>query len=281
MRKIKIKWFGIPVFAILFANTVEAQELRVGASGGFAGMKYVDSEFSKGNDLAFSLSYAYYLDSNWSLEIGGEIGMYNLTVKNKELSSSYASVDSEGQAFEFRYNAADHNEKFKGNYYSIPFRVQFESEEINNRNTRIYASAGVRYTMHSKVESSLDVKDLNTSGYYKEWDAELHGPTFAGFGAMGDISEQKKFKLKDSFSVLGEIGAKQYLANGNAVYLGFYATYDLEGSDSKKPELIAYNATGNGSPIKINSALGSGSDGDAFKLRMFSIGLRLKYAFNL
>lgn len=280
MRNIKIKWFAIPVFALFFANTVEAQELRVGASGGFAGMKYVDSEFSKGNDLAFSFSYAYYLDSNWSLEIGGEVGMYNLTVKNKELSNSFAAIDIDGQPFEFRYNVADHNEKFKGNYYSIPFRVQFESEEINNRNTRIYASAGIRYTVHSKVESSLDMKDLKTSGYYKEWDAELHAPTFVGFGSIGDVNEQKKLKLKDSFSVLGELGAKQYLANGNAVYLGLYATYDLDGADSKKPELIAYDVTGKDGPLKINSALGSGNDGDAFKLRMFSIGLRLKYAFN-
>lgn len=280
MIKNKIKWFGIPVFALFFANTVEAQELRVGASGGFAGMKYVDSEFSKGNDLAFSLSYAYYMDSNWSLEIGGEVGMYNLTVKNKDLSRSYASMDSEGQAFEFRYNAADHIEEFKGTYYSIPFRVQFESEEINNRNTRIYASAGIRYSMYSKVESTLEVTDLTTSGYYKEWDAEFHGPTFAGFGAMGSISEQKKLKLKDSFSLLGEVGAKQYLANGNAVYLGLYATYDLEGSDSEKSELVEYNSSGSAEPLRINSVLGSGSDGDAFKLRMFSVGLRLKYAFN-
>lgn len=74
--------------------------------------------------------------------------------------------------------------------------------------------------------------------------------------------------------------AKQYLANGNAVYLGLYATYDLEGSDSEKSELVEYNSSGSAEPLRINSVLGSGSDGDAFKLRMFSVGLRLKYAFN-
>ena len=275
-----MKWFGIPVFALFFANTVEAQELRVGATGGFAGMKYVDSELSKGNELAFSLSYAYYINPNWSLEIGAEIGAYNLAVKDKTLSKSYSAIDSEGETFDFRYSVASHNEKFKGNYYNIPFRVQYESEEINNRNTHIYASAGIRYSMYSKVETTLDIEDINTSGYYKEWDAELHGPNFAGFGAMGDFSEQKKLKIKDSFSLLGEVGVKQYLANGNAVYLGFYATYDLEGADPQKSKLIEYNGSGEGKPLIVNSALGSGGDKESYKLRMFSVGLRLKYALN-
>lgn len=279
MNKIKVNLIGLTVFALFSASTVHSQELLLGVSGGFSGMKYQDSKLSKGSDFSVSLGYAYPIDDNWSVELGGVFGQYSIDIESKSLLGSYNTKDVEGQDFEFRYNASGHNESLKGSYYGIPFRVRYQSEAINNRDTRIYASGGIQYTMYSDVDSDLRVEGITTSGYYPQLDAELHGPNFVGFGTMDDYSETKTMKVKDSFSLLGEVGVKQYFNNGSAVYLGFYATYDLSGSDTGTSHLIEYNSSGEGDPLLIHSSLGAGHEQDDFKLRLFSVGMRLNYAF--
>ncbi len=281
MTKSNIKILVLAVWGLLGSHTVQAQELNVGVSGGLAGMKFQDSKLTKGNEINFSVGYAFKIHENWGFEIGGEVGRYSIQINNTKLSDAYQAIDTENHNFEFRYNYQDHSEKISGYHYGIPFKVFYESAEINDRNTRIYASAGFKYTMYAKADSDLTITDLTTSGYYPQWDAELHGPDGTGFGSLGNFSESQTLKIKDSFSLLGEVGVKQYLANGNAVYIGFYGNIDLAGADQEKARTIDYNKSYGNQPLQINSVLGNEKDGDSYKLRMFNVGLRIKYAFSL
>lgn len=279
MRDIKKQFIGALVLGMTLSGTAlsQEQEFVFSGSGGFSSMKYEESDAFKGLDLSLSASYLLWLDSNWGVSLGAELGFYKIGLEESDVSKSYLTRDSEGADFEFRYRVDKYKEDISGRYVGIPLKVQYVSPHINLRNTRIYASAGFRYTMYSKAESAMGLEGVETSGYYEIWDAELHGPHFIGFGAMEDYIHKVKYKLKDSVLLLGEVGVRQELSNRNALYLGVYVNYDLSGKSDTEP-LVSYNGSGRGEPLSYQSSLLE--KGDRYRLRMLSFGLKLHYALS-
>lgn len=272
------KVFGGLLLTVITLNTVKAQERELGFSlfGGVAGVKYEDSDLFGGNQFGFSVDYALKLDDNWSLVIGAMGGTYNTKIMKEDFNSSYQSVDMEGESFEFRYKADRFEESLSGNYVAVP--VSFRFETVGNRNTQFYAQAGVKYSLNSKVTSKLQWDNLVTSGYFSKWDAELFEPEFLGFGTFPSVQKEQKFSLKDSFSVLGEIGAKLKMGSENALYVGFFADYDLASGSDESKRLLEYQPMGE-TPLKFNSVI-EAEEGKQ-RLKAFYLGLKVRYAFGM
>ena len=273
------KVFGGLLLTIITLNSARAQENELGLSlfGGVSGVKYEDSDLFGGYQFGFSVDYALKLDDNWAIVLGAMGGTYNTKIVKEGFSSSYQTEDLEGEAFEFRYKTDRFEETLSGSYLAIPLNFRFET--VGTRNIQFYAQAGVKYSINSKVTSELQWDNLMTSGYFSKWDAELFGPEFLGFGTFPSVNQEKKFTLKDSFSVLGEIGIKQTIGRKNALYAGVFADYDLASGNSDTKQLIAYQPQGE-TPIKYNSAI-ENNDEVKQRLRAFYFGLKVRYAFGM
>lgn len=273
------KVLGGVLLILMTLNTVQAQEDELGLSlfGGVAGIKYENADLFGGNQFGFSVDYALRLDDNWSIVMGAMGGTYTTKIVKEGYSASYLTEDMEGESFEFRYRADRFEEKLSGNYIAVP--VSFRFETVGRSNVQFYAQGGVKYSLNSKVTSKFEWDNLTTSGYFSKWDVELFKPEFLGFGVFPSISKEKKFELKDSFSVLGEVGIKQAVGRNNALYIGVFADYDLASEDSKDRQLITYQAQGD-TPLEFHSAIEEiGSTKQ--RLNAFYLGLKLRYAFGL
>lgn len=274
LEKIKT---GLLVLALGALTPVftQAQELEVGVLGGYTGLKDGETKLSDGTSFGFSLLYLQALDSNWKLGIGGEFGFYKLSKELSNYKGAYGAVDSEGDAFDFRYNFSRFEEQLEGNYLGIPVKVQFESRPLGNSSWKLYGSAGVKYQVYLNSKTKIRMENLNTSGYYAQFDAELHGPEFEGFGSFGNRDVEKDLKIKDSFFVLGEFGARYELSNGQGLYLGAFADYDFGNSSEAKGSALVNYKTYDTNHLEVNSVLGKEEGKQS--IRLFTVGLKLKY----
>lgn len=280
MNKINKRIIGLTVLALSALTTVTTygQELELSAGGGFSGLSKNNTNLTDGNTFGISVSYMHPLNQSWKIGLGGEFGFYTLSKKLDTYQGSYMAVDPEGQDFEFRYRISDYAEDLKGSYIGIPVKVQYEGLRIGISKFSIYASAGLKYQLYSKVKSTQRLGNLSTSGYYQQWDAELHNPADAGFGDFGSRSLERKFKLESGLFALGEVGVKYALSKHQSLYLGIYGDYDLLSSGSGSHPLVAYRSQQK-EHLDIKSVLDS--DSDKYKLRMFTLGIKLKYAIGL
>lgn len=274
LKRIKI---GLTVLALNVLTPVftQAQELEVGVLGGLTGLKDGEVKISDGTNFGFSLMYLQSLDDNWKIGLGGEFGVYKLSKELLNHKDSYEAIDSEGESFDFRYNFLRLEEELKGNYLGIPVKVRFESRDLGNSNWKLYASAGIKYQIYLNAKSKIRLDNLNTSGYYEQFDAELHNPESAGFGSFENREADISFKLKDGFFVLGEFGVRYRFTNRQSLYMGVFADYDFaNSSDAPAGTLINYKAY-NRDHLEINSVLRKGEEKQS--IRLFTVGLKLKY----
>lgn len=280
MVKLNKITIGMTVLALSALTPVftHAQELEIGVLGGVTGLKQGETKISDGNNLGLSVMYMQLLNENWKIGLGGEFGFYAISKEELGYKDASMAVDSENDAFEFRYNIGKYTEEIKGNYISIPLKVQYESQAIRNSRFSIYASGGVKYQMYTNSKSKLELEDLKTSGYYKEWDAELHAPQSEGFGSFGNSSIERDYKLKDGFLALAELGVRYSLSKGQSLYLGVYGDYDLSASAEKQKSLISYK-TNDVNHLKMNSML-KNEDGK-YAMRLFTVGVKLKYSIGI
>ncbi|MDM1046330.1 hypothetical protein HX004_16025 [Myroides sp. 1354] len=262
------------ILAGLQSTYIQAQEVEVSILGGLSGVRQPSISLSNGSTLGVSASYLHEINQHLSLGVGLEVGTYQLTKEDADYKGTSPAIDGQGAAFEFRYEIAKFKEELKGTYFAIPIKMQYLGPNIGSEKLRLYAAAGIKYQIYSKVKSTQTLEGIRTSGYYEQWDAELHNPTYAGFGNLGDKTQESKLKLNSGFFVLGEIGVKYALSNNQALYLGFYGDCDLGAAGQANKSVLTYQEK-----EQINSVLPV--ENERYKLRMFTLGMKVKYSFGL
>lgn len=273
------------IFIILFTITVNAQsphQFSISAGGIFTKANY---ELSKGdsktdNGFQVGIGYRYYLNENWSLGSGVEYQYFDSHIFSKNLSDKYQTQDMEGDAFEFRYSADDYRENQNAQYLSIPINVQFET----SGETAWYANLGGKVGFNLSAEYETKIKQLNTSGYYEQWNVELFDPRFMGFGTWNEVNSGKKdLELKTLFMLTAETGVKQKVSEKSNIYIGLYLNYGLNDlkEESTNQNAIQYNVN-QPNEFMFNSFLNSSeSIGNPYseKLNLMSFGVKLNWAW--
>ncbi|WP_236594051.1 hypothetical protein [Myroides odoratus] len=274
MKTIKIMGWVISMVLGLHTAQVMGQEVEVSVLGGLTGGRKPTIGLSDGSTVGFSALYMQEIRQNLSLGVGLEVGAYQLTKEDSNYKGTSPSIDGQGAAFEFRYTIAKFKEELRGNYFAIPIKVQYVGPNLGNEKLRLYAAGGVKYQIYTKVKSTQTLEGVKTSGYYEQWDAELHNPTYAGFGNLGDKTQENKLKLNSGFFVMGELGVKYDMANNQALYLGFYGDCDLGAAGQADKTVLTYKEK-----EQLNSILPD--ENERYKLRMFTLGIKVKYSFGL
>ncbi|MGS4346930.1 hypothetical protein ACKUSY_15340 [Myroides odoratus] len=273
MKTIKIMGLAVSMLLGLQTATLRGQEVEVSVLGGLSGARQPSIPLSKGSTLGLSALYKQSIHTNFSLGMGLEFGAYQLTKQMSNYNGTTPAVDGQGAAFEYRYALAKFKEELRGNYIAIPIQVQYLGPYLGNEKLRLYAAAGIKYQLFTKVKSIQTLEEIETSGYYDQWQAELHHPVYAGFGNLGNKEEEHKLKLNNGFFVLGELGVKYDLSKEQALYVGLYGDFDL-GSTGQESAILTYNEK-----EQLNSILPAESN--RYKLRMFTLGIKLKYSFGI
>ncbi|MCP1996391.1 outer membrane beta-barrel protein [Flavobacterium sp. HSC-61S13] len=279
MRNRKIVSFSLLVWTLMTTVNVQAQENEIGVAlyGGLGTIKFDGSDVLDGGNGGVSVDYLVRLDENWGIQIGMSYGYYQIKLDQNNVKGSYFTRDNEAEEFEFRYNINRFTETLKGSYFAIPLSLRYETSFKSN--TNFYLQGGLKYSFYSKVSSDIEVNQLKTSGYFAYSDAELFGPTFMGFGEFDQLKEDKKMKLKQGVSILGEIGIIQTLANDQPLYFGVYIDYDMTNPLKNPSRIVNYNAEGL-QRLNLQSIIEQEQQ-EKHRLRMFAIGLKVRYAFGL
>lgn len=274
MNKLKISGLAVLMFVGLSTVKTMGQEIEISVLGGLSKSKQPKTKLADGSTVGFSALFMQPLNESWKLGIGAEFGMYQLKKEMGNQNGTISSIDSQGDPFQFRYKMDNYTEDLKGNYFAIPLKVQYEGGPIGTSKLNFYAAAGVKFQLYSKVKSDQKIHGLTTSGYYPQWDAELHQPIEEGFGELGDQSRNEKLKLNNGFLLLGEAGVKYALTEKRTIYVGLFGDYDLGSSGSEVNTLVTYKKK----PVTTSTVP---SENEKYKLRMFTLGIKVKYAFGL
>ncbi|RAV30204.1 outer membrane beta-barrel protein [Sinomicrobium soli] len=268
---------------LLCVGGLNAQHHEVSASvsGPFQSLRYdagPGGVYHARDGAGIGVAYGYRFNANWSLHTGVNYREYRSSVSYARLSDGYEATDEEGDALEFRYTLEGYREQQHAKYIQVPLRLQYSS---SGAVTRFYASAGIGIGLLSEAGYSSTYDRLATSGYYPEWDVELHGPAFMGYGDQGPgTASIQDLELDTSYSLLLETGIRQPLGGEHCLYLGVYLDYGL--NDLRKGDasgsVISYDAA---SPpdfgmVSAFSAANTGADGN---IRTIGYGIKLRYGF--
>ena len=272
------------------AEPAKMHELSFYGKVAFNGLDYqLTGDATRNGRLGAGLGvqYARYLNENWSISAGLEYQQYRSEAILSNFSDYYGTTDTEGADFNFRSSADTYKEWEGVSMINIPLSLQYETPSPWTT-ARIYASVGFQLGIPviSKYKATAD--GLKTSGYYPQWDALLENPGFMGFGSWGTVqSSKQKMDIRNSNSLLLEIGFKQQLNEKQDLYFGFYADFGLNQLNKKNQSpspLIEYDVD-NPTDFKFNPLFYSApqAQGKTYltKPKTQGFGIKIRYAFKL
>ncbi|SFO02262.1 Outer membrane protein beta-barrel domain-containing protein [Paenimyroides ummariense] len=279
MKNNSINTFFSCLAAFFFVSAAQAQEWQVEGAGHLIQHPGDDSfpmaKHSEG--YSFGIGYNQYFNDNWSIGLGLSYFKTDLTFAASQIKGTSMEVDMEGDPFEFRYSTGYFKESVVWQSVRIPLTVQFETSGV----VRWYLRTGVLYGLqlgNSKYRQEWN--NLTTSGYYPEWDAELTGPEFAGFGSMGNKRTEGTVKLRNTFSWVLETGVKQTLNTGNSLYLGLFfemGLNDMRPSTVAETQPVEYTPNLD-QPLTLNSVLNQ-SQYKENTIMPTMFGFKIRYGF--
>ena len=271
-------------------KTRKGQEFSVYGKGIFNSLRYDLSEgadLNNGYGAGFGLQYSLYLTNRWSVSAGLEYQQYRSEALLHGFSDYYSTTDAEGTDFDFYASANTYKEKQWVDMVNVPFLFRYETPTPWT-NAFIYGAVGFQLGIPVTSKYKTTAENLETSGYFQQWDAMLDNPGFMGFGNWGtEGSDKQELDIRNSYSLLLEVGFKQQLNAKRNLYVGFYADLGLnqltkEGASSSA--LIEYDVD-NPTEFKFNPLFYSAphAQGEVYstKPKTRGFGIKIQYAFKL
>ncbi|MFI8379190.1 outer membrane beta-barrel protein [Leeuwenhoekiella sp. NPDC079379] len=271
------KFLGVILFlSAMSLNAQKKNEVNLYINGPVSILKYdaVDNSAALDNGIGFGLEYGRYLSDNWSLRTGLALQQYSGNAKLNQINGAYATEDSEGESFEFRYQFTNYKERQEASYIQIPLLVQYEGRGAS----RFFAAGGLKVGILASSEYNSKADLLTTAGYYEQYDALLEGPKFAGFGNFGKYNwGADDLELKTNVMLNLETGLKLSISEVSSFYVSVYIDYGLVNifDQTSGNRLLEYNENTEVS-FTGNSILKS-APGEVEDIKTISFGFKLKY----
>lgn len=271
------KFLGVILFlSAISLNAQQKNEANLYINGPVSILDYdaVDNSAALDNGIGFGLEYGRYLSDNWSLRTGIALQQYSGNAKLNQINGTFATEDSEGESFEFRYQFTNYKERQDASYVQIPLLVQYEGRGAS----RFFAVAGVKVGILASSDYESEADLLTTAGYYEQYDALLEGPKFAGFGNIGKYSwSSDDLELKTNVMLNLETGIKLSVSEVNSFFISVYIDYGLVNifDQTSGNRLLEYNED---AEVRFtgNSILKSAPE-EVEDIKTISFGFKLKY----
>lgn len=272
------KYFIGLLILIGSVQVAKSQEIQIGG-GGFTTITPNNGDFINKDDngYIFDVGYNYYLSDHWSIGLGVSYLQGRFAYQELDIKDAYPVIDIEKDALEFRYHADRYFESAKWHSLGIPLTIQYETLG----DIRWYFRTGIVPSfVLGKSTAQMQWEGLQTSGYYEQWDAELTGPKFAGFGDWGKVEKEQKVQFKNSYSWTIETGIKGAI-NRHFLYFGLFANIglnDMRPEEKQNEHEIAYLGTEN-EPLKYHNVWAQKRFQNK-KLRNVQVGVSVKYGIS-
>lgn len=242
----------ISAVALMSYCTSQAQELGVFYSIHFS--KTVKSPKGMtavvGNGFNVGLSYGHYLSKNFSLHVEPNYSWYYTQGRMAKFKGETRAVDRDNDAFILRYQGDQMKEKVTLKQFTIPLMLQYET---TGESLRFFVKSGVSYGLHIEdAVATTRMGKLRTSGYYSEYNIELTGPAFVGFGNFNGRTQENQLDFKNRWAYVAEIGVKQRMSDNSSLYVGMY--FDI-GLNNLVREVDNNNTTAHSALVDYNRDL--------------------------
>ena len=268
-------------------ETRRDQEFSVYGKGIFNSLMYdlpEGADHNNGYGAGLGLQYSLYLSTRWSVSAGLEYQQHHSEALFANFSDHYSTTDAEGTDFDFYSSADSYKEQQWVDMVNIPILFQYETPTPWT-SAFIYGAAGFRLGIPIASKYKTTAEDLNTSGYFEQWDAMLDNPGFMGFGNWGTVqNSRQKLEIRNCYSLLLEVGFKQQLNAKRNLYLGFYADLGLNQiiKESASSSALIESDVDNPTEFKFNPLFYSSpqAQGEAYatKPKIRGFGIKIQYA---
>lgn len=247
-------------------------EVAVTLGGLYSSIEYdiPQTDSRDGRDISLGLEYTYMFSKNFGFSTGAEYQGFGAKSTTDYYTGAYQTTDFEQESFEFRYTAQNFVEEQQVGFVNIPLIFTYQNQE---HGFYIKAGAKIGLPIYSKYTNSYN---LETSGFYEQYNVELFDPQFMGFGSFNGISnEGSNIDLNTNYIATFELGVKQPLKIKN-LYGGVYLDYGLTDIRKGDNHPVEYTLESNGAGFTSSSILNSNISGE---IKTLAFGIKIRYAF--
>jgi hypothetical protein len=203
------------------------QEFSLYTTGSMANLNY--SPETGSNKAGFGnltgIGYTYFFSERWGVSSGVEVALYN----NKYTLPSASGVNQENDGtndFELIYHLSNYEEKQRALLLNIPVMLRYQYPLCSN-GMNLYVALGGKAGIPVKANYKARTEELETFGFFPQYDLTLREPEFMGFGTYNNVQSDNDLLLNTAIFASAEAGVKWPLANKLFLYTGIYADYGL------------------------------------------------------
>jgi hypothetical protein len=223
------------------------------------------------SELSFSsvpgIAISIYPIKNFGFSAGLQYSWHWRTKISEQSGINPVTIDSERDSLIFKYAINEYQEKLSGRILQVPLLLKYSNDSY-------YAAAGVKIGAVQKARANIDYSELETEGYYPQYNLTLSAPTYQGFGEQKDSSFKTEISSKKLIMLAMEGGVKLKLNNNFAMLAGIFADYSFNKGFNRdlKPVIERIeNKNSNGASLMAN---------DRWKSwQPWSIGIAVKFSF--
>jgi len=238
----------IIVLSLLASVMIQAQEptqyLHFSVGGGLNNLSYTVPNGSQTARVGYTINgaYSYFFTPNWGLQAGLGIQSFGSISKLNYFTAAPA-VDSEGDAFEFRTQYTNWQEKQNALFLEIPIAAQYRY--TINEKFGLIGSLGVKMSLPIYTKYQTFGGQIRTTGYYEQWNVELYDLPKQGYSTITN-SFTDKISLNPVFTGLVDFGGLYKLSSNLELYAGAYFNYGFNKAKTPDTKVIyqldgAYN----------------------------------------
>jgi len=221
---------------VMLQAQVPTQYLHFNVGGGLNNLSYTMPNGSQTGRIGITMNgaYSYFFTPNWGLQVGLGIQSFGATSKLNYITAA-SGVDSEGDAFDFRTQYANWQEKQNALFIEIPIAAQYRY--IINEKFGLIGSLGAKMALPVYAKYKTFAGQIKTTGYYEQWNLEVSDLPGQGYSTITN-SYTDKISLNPAFIGLVDLGGLYHWTEKIDLYVGAYFNYGFNKSVKPDTKLI-------------------------------------------
>ncbi|GHV67291.1 hypothetical protein FACS1894199_12470 [Bacteroidia bacterium] len=232
------------VASLFLVGALQAQdggkkhELSLYGLGGLSSLQFkTDAESSKlGFGGGGGLSYAYTVNSEWSVKAGAEVSLLSGKVSVPNLDALTPSFSDGVETYDLIRNYVGYEDKLSATYLSIPVQAQYKFLVAG---VNAYAAAGLKIGFALSGKSTLAADSNDFYAVFPNFDP-FHDIDAHGLKKGPNFTDSRTLSLGLNVALAAEVGARFALTEQYALTTGLFCDY---GVTNIAPEELKPNTT--------------------------------------
>lgn len=204
--------------------------LTIEGKTGLSGYNYKLLDGSQNSKLGFGgkIGYSYFFDKHLGIGTGLEITSYSTEGSLKNYLVSFNNqIDDEGYNYRKDVYLLNWKENQKAMFFEVPLYIQVQNKFGTEQKHGYYFNLGFKFQMPVISKYEVTEGDIETQGYYPQWNVTLHSLPKHGFGVNNDFKPSGNTTLKFNVAGSAELGFLFGLSDRVDLTVGAYCDYGI------------------------------------------------------